>query len=42
LFLARDRSGKKPLYSTTTGAAFSSLLEIKAILRHPAVSREPN
>ncbi len=42
LFLARDRSGKKPLYLYDDGRRFLFSSEIKAILRHPAVSREPN
>jgi asparagine synthase (glutamine-hydrolysing) len=42
LFLARDRSGKKPLYFYDDGRRFLFSSEIKAILRHPAVSREPN
>ncbi len=42
LFLARDRSGKKPLYYYDDGRRFLFSSEIKAILRHPAVSREPN
>lgn len=42
LVLARDRVGIKPLYvaRTTGGIVFGS--EIKALLRHPAVSRAPN
>ncbi|HEY7697573.1 MAG TPA: asparagine synthase (glutamine-hydrolyzing), partial [Vicinamibacteria bacterium] len=42
LFLARDRSGKKPLYFYEDGRRFLFASEIKAIQRHPAVSREPN
>ncbi len=43
LFLARDRVGKKPLYYTQLpggGIVFGS--EIKAILQHPQVKREPD
>jgi asparagine synthase (glutamine-hydrolysing) len=42
LFLARDRSGKKPLFFYEDGRRFLFASEIKAIQRHPAVSREPN
>jgi asparagine synthase (glutamine-hydrolysing) len=42
LFLARDRSGKKPLYFYEDGRRFLFASEIKAIQRHPAVAREPN
>lgn len=42
LVLARDRVGIKPLYFARVpgGIAFGS--EIKAVLRHPAVSRDPD
>src|SRR5579859_6797990 len=43
LFLARDRVGKKPLYYCrlpSGGIAFAS--EIKSILQHPQIQREPN
>ncbi len=43
LFLARDRVGKKPLYYSRLadgGIVFGS--EIKAILQHPGVRREPD
>ena len=43
LFLARDRVGKKPVYFTRLdggGIVFGS--EIKAILQHPGVKREPD
>jgi len=40
LVLARDRIGIKPLYYTITDGQFIFGSEIKAILRHPSVSRE--
>jgi asparagine synthase (glutamine-hydrolysing) len=42
LFLARDRSGKKPLYFYQDGRRFLFASEIKALHRHPAICREPN
>lgn len=39
IFLARDRVGKKPLYyCVCVGSTFVFGSEVKAILRHPAVS----
>lgn len=40
LFLARDRYGIKPLYYTFNGDSFVFASEQKAILTHPAISRE--
>ncbi len=42
LVLARDRSGKKPLFFYDDGRRFVFASEIKAIHRHPGVSRSPN
>ncbi|MBV9691385.1 MAG: asparagine synthase (glutamine-hydrolyzing) [Ktedonobacteraceae bacterium] len=42
LFLARDRAGKKPLYYTHVHGDFVFASEIKSLLCHPAVRREPD
>ena len=40
LFLARDRTGKKPLHYCVTDGYFIFASELKALLQHPSVSRE--
>ncbi|MBI4587272.1 MAG: asparagine synthase (glutamine-hydrolyzing), partial [Candidatus Rokubacteria bacterium] len=40
LLLARDRMGEKPLYYTQAGGWFVFGSELRAVLAHPAVSRE--
>jgi asparagine synthase (glutamine-hydrolysing) len=40
LLLARDRVGKKPLYFADIGGALIFGSELKALLEHPAMSRE--
>lgn len=42
LFLARDRFGVKPLFVTEAAGEFLFASSIAALLRHPAVSAEPN
>ena len=42
LVLARDGAGQKPLFYADAGGRLVFGSEIKAIHRHPAVSREPN
>lgn len=42
LFCSRDRFGVKPFYYYFDGATFAFSSEIKALLEHPAVSRDPN
>ena len=39
LFLARDRSGKKPLYYTFVKGQFVFASEIKGLLQHPEINR---
>ncbi len=41
LFIARDRTGQKPLYYYHDDDVFIFASEIKALLQHPAVPREP-
>jgi asparagine synthase (glutamine-hydrolysing) len=42
LFAARDRIGIKPFYYFYDGKTFVFASEIKALLRHPCVSHQPN
>ena len=42
LLLARDRAGKKPLYYTRADGDIIFASEIKALLAHPRVRREPD
>jgi asparagine synthase (glutamine-hydrolysing) len=42
IWLARDRYGIKPLYYTQQGRAFLFGSEIKALLKHPALSPRPS
>jgi asparagine synthase (glutamine-hydrolysing) len=42
LFLARDRLGKKPLYYRHQDGLFLFASEVKALLCHPAISRQVN
>lgn len=42
LFLARDRSGKKPLYFTEQNGVFAFSSEIKALLTLPWIKSEPD
>lgn len=42
LLLARDRTGKKPLYYASTSKAFVFGSEMKALFAHPGVSRDLN
>ena len=40
LFLARDRTGKKPLHYSNQDGVFIFASEIKSVLQHPAIKRE--
>ncbi len=42
LLLARDRAGIKPLYFAQAGGRLIFASEIKSILQHPSISREPD
>jgi asparagine synthase (glutamine-hydrolysing) len=42
LFAGRDRLGKKPIYYAVVAGALVLASEIKALLRHPKISREPD
>ncbi|MFN2643547.1 MAG: asparagine synthase (glutamine-hydrolyzing) [Burkholderiales bacterium] len=42
LFIARDHLGVKPLYYQWDGSTFVFASELKALIAHPAVSREPD
>lgn len=42
LFIARDRTGKKPLHYTMTDEAFVFGSEIKSLLQFPGLERNPN
>lgn len=42
LVLSRDRIGKKPLYCYRSASAVVFGSEVKSLLQHPAVPREPN
>jgi asparagine synthase (glutamine-hydrolysing) len=42
LYLARDRIGKKPLYWCSVNGKFIFASEIKALLKHPEVSKDLN
>jgi asparagine synthase (glutamine-hydrolysing) len=42
IFLARDRFGVKPLYFARAAGLFVFASEIKSLLRHPAIRRDPD